>query len=189
LYAERVERIVVGVSGASGIPYARRILEKLAGLGSVETHLVISAGASEVIRREGYERGELEELASFVYDPAALGAALASGSFETAGMVIAPTSATTAGKLAAGIADNLLLRAAFVHLKERRPLVLLLRETPLPLPTLQALVTLAQSGAVVMPASPGFYHQPQNIDDLLDFMAQRVLDHLGLAAAGPRWEG
>ncbi len=141
------------------------------------------------MRREGYEPARLEQLASFVYDPADLGAVLASGSFRTSGMVVAPASATTAGKLAAGIADNLLLRAAYVHLKEKRPLVLLLRETPLPLPTLQALVTLAQAGAVVMPASPGFYNQPAEIEDLLDFMVQRILDHLGLDAGGPRWEG
>ena len=180
---------MVGISGASGIPYARRLLEELARLEAVETHLVMSSGAREVMRREGYEPEQLERLAAFVYDPADLGAVLASGSFRTRGMVIAPASATTAGKLAAGIADTLLLRAAYVHLKEKRPLVLLLRETPLPLPTLQALVTLAQAGAVVMPASPGFYNRPAEVEDLLGFMVQRILDHLGLKAAGPRWEG
>ncbi|WP_457637150.1 UbiX family flavin prenyltransferase [Oceanithermus sp.] len=183
-----MERIVVGVSGASGVPYARRLLEELARYETVETHLVISAGAREVMRREGYDPVELERLAGFVYDPADMGASLASGSFRTGGMVIAPASATTVGKLAAGIADNLLLRAAYVHLKERRPLVVLLRETPLPLPTLRALTALAEAGAVIMPASPGFYNRPSGIEDLLDFMIQRILDHLGLEAGGPRWE-
>ena len=104
-------------------------------------------------------------------------------------MVVVPASANTVGKLAAGIADNLLLRAAFVHLKERRPLLLVLRETPLPLPTLRAMAELAEAGAVIMPASPGFYHVPERVEDLLAFMTQRMLDHLGLEAAGPRWEG
>ena len=184
-----MKRIVVGVSGASGIPYAQRLLEELARITAVETHLVISAGAREVMRREGYEPDQLERLAAFSYNPADLGAVLASGSFRTSGMVIVPASATTAGKLAAGIADNLLLRAAYVHIKEKRPLILLLRETPLPLPSLQALVTLAQAGVIVMPASPGFYNQPNKIKDLLDFMVQRILDHLSLNASGPRWEG
>lgn len=179
----------MGVSGASGMPYARHLLGALAAREDVEVHLVLSEGARRVLAREGRGPSELEALAAASYDPADLGAALASGSFPTAGMVIVPASATTAGKLAAGIADNLLLRAAYVHLKERRPLVVVLRETPLPAVTLEALLKLAQAGAVVMPASPGFYHDPRTIDDLLAFVTQRVFDHLGLEAAGPRWEG
>jgi len=189
LYARRVKRIVVGVSGASGVPYAARLLEQLAVMDGVESHLVVSAGAREVMRREGYGVEGLERLAEFVYDPDDLGAAIASGSFRTEGMVIVPASATTVGKMAAGIGDNLLLRAAYVHLKERRRLVVVLRETPLPLPTLRALEQLAQAGAVIMPASPGFYNHPQTVADLVDFMVQRILDHLGLQAPGPRWEG
>ncbi len=179
----------MGVSGASGMPYARHLLEELAARKDVEVHLVLSEGARRVLMREGRGPAELEAYAAARYDPADLGAAPASGSFPTAGMVIVPASATTAGKLAAGIADNLLLRAAYVHLKERRPLVVVLRETPLPAVTLEALLKLAHAGAVVLPASPGFYHDPRTIDDLLAFVTQRVLDHLGLEAPGPRWEG
>lgn len=179
----------MGVSGASGMPYARHLLETLAEREGLEVHLVLSEGARRVLAREGCEAATLERLAQRVHDPRDLGAPLASGSFRTAGMVVVPASATTLGKLAAGIADNLLLRAAYVHLKERRPLVVVPRETPLPQVTLEAMLKLAQAGAVVLPASPGFYHRPQTIEDLLAFVTQRILDHLGLEAGGPRWEG
>lgn len=184
-----MKRIVVGVSGASGMPYARHLLGQLAGLGGVEVHLVVTPGARRVYAREGGDPAELETYADVVYDPDDLGAAPASGSFRTAGMVVVPASASTVGKLAAGIADNLLMRAAFVHLKERRPLVVVPRETPLPAVTLEALLRLARAGAVVLPASPGFYHRPETIDDLLGFVSQRILDHLGLEGGGARWEG
>ncbi len=189
MYAVRVKRIVVGVSGASGMPYARHLLGALEAREDVETHLIISAGARRVLERERVSAEELQARAAVVYDPDDMGAAPASGSFLTDGMVIVPASAASAGKLAAGIADNLLLRAAFVHLKERRPLVVVLRETPLPAATLEALLKLAHAGAVVMPASPAFYHAPRTLDDLLAFLTQRILDHLGLDAGGPRWEG
>ncbi len=171
------------------MPYAEHLLVELSSQPGVEVHLVLSRGARLLLRREGGVPEALEQLADAVYDPDDLGAGIASGSFATAGMVVVPASANTVGKLAAGIADNLLLRAAFVHLKERRPLLLVLRETPLPLPTLRAMAELAEAGAVVMPASPGFYHVPERVEDLLAFMTQRMLDHLGLEAAGPRWEG
>lgn len=171
------------------MPYARHLLETLAERGELEVHLVLSEGARRVLEREGCEAAALERLARRVHDPRDLGAPLASGSFRTAGMVVVPASATTLGKLAAGIADNLLLRAAYVHLKERRPLVVVPRETPLPQVTLEAMLKLAQAGVVVLPASPGFYHRPQTIEDLLAFVTQRILDHLGLEAEGPRWEG
>jgi len=171
------------------MPYARHLLGQLAARENVEVHLVLTTGARRVYAREGGDPAELEVYADAVHDPDDLGAALASGSFRTAGMVVVPASASTVGKLAAGIADNLLLRAAFVHLKERRPLVLVLRETPLPAVTLEALLKLARAGAVVLPASPGFYHRPETIDDLLGFVSQRVLDHLGLEGDGTRWEG
>jgi len=184
-----VKRIVVGVSGASGLAYARHLLGALAVREGVEVHLVLSEGARRVADHEGEPVDALEALADVVYDPTDLAARLASGSFRTAGMAVVPASATTLGKLAAGIADNLLLRAAYVHLKERRPLVLVPRETPLAAVTLEAMLRLAQAGAVVLPASPGFYHRPRTIDDLLAFVTQRVLDHLGFEADGPRWEG
>ncbi|WP_457628766.1 UbiX family flavin prenyltransferase [Oceanithermus sp.] len=184
-----MKRIVVGVSGASGMPYARHLLETLAQREELEVHLVLSEGARRVLAREGCEAAALERLVQRVHDPRDLGAPLASGSFRTAGMAVVPASATTLGKLAAGIADNLLLRAAYVHLKERRTLVVVPRETPLPQATLEAMLKLAQAGAVILPASPGFYHRPQTIEDLLAFVTQRILDHLGLEAEGPRWEG
>jgi len=171
------------------MPYARHLLGQLEVREDVEVHLVVSTGARRVYAHEGGDLAELEARANVVYDPGDLSAAIASGSFRTAGMVVVPTSASTVGKLAAGIADNLLLRAAFVHLKERRPLVLVLRETPLPAVTLEALLKLARAGAVVLPASPGFYHRPKTIDDLLGFVSQRVLDHLGIEGDGARWEG
>ncbi|WP_456447045.1 UbiX family flavin prenyltransferase [Oceanithermus sp.] len=184
-----MKRIVVGVSGASGMPYARHLLGQLAVREGVEVHLVLTPGARRVYAREGGDPAELEVYADVVYNPDDLGAAPASGSFPTAGMVVVPASATTVGKLAAGIADNLLLRAAYVHLKERRPLVVVPREAPLPEVTLEALLKLARAGAVVLPASPGFYHRPETIEDLLGFVSQRILDHLGLEGDGARWGG
>ncbi|XOB99581.1 UbiX family flavin prenyltransferase [Deinococcota bacterium DY0809b] len=171
------------------MPYARHLLGQLAVREGVEVHLIVSRGAHRVYAREGGDPTELTAHADVVYNPDDLGAAPASGSFPTAGMVVVPASATTVGKLAAGIADNLLLRAAYVHLKERRPLVVVPREAPLPEVTLEALLKLARAGAVVLPASPGFYHRPETIEDLLGFVSQRILDHLGLEGAGARWGG
>ncbi len=169
--------------------YARDLLQRLQPLAGVAVHLVISPAAELVMAREGEDPDSLRELADVVHQAEDGAAAIASGSFQTAGMVIVPASANSAAKIAAGMADNLLLRAAFVHLKERRPLILVLRETPLPTPTLRALLTLSESGAVIMPASPAFYHHPRTISDLAAFISQRILDQLGVSADGPRWEG
>ncbi|TFU25227.1 UbiX family flavin prenyltransferase [Thermus tengchongensis] len=180
-------RVVVGLTGASGMPYALDLLEALRGL--AEVHLVVSQGAKRVLWEEmGLSPKDLYPLASRVYKDSDLGAPIASGSFPTRGMVVVPCSATTLGKVALGLADTLLTRAAYVHLKEKRPLILVPRETPLPLPTLRAMVQVAEAGAVVLPASPGFYHRPKEIGDLLGFITQRILDHLGLEAKrAPRW--
>nr|WP_135257396.1 UbiX family flavin prenyltransferase [Thermus caldilimi] len=180
-------RVVVGLTGASGMPYALDLLEALRGL--AEVHLVVSQGAKRVLWEEmGLSPKDLYPLASRVYKDSDLGAPIASGSFPTRGMVVVPCSATTLGKVALGLADTLLTRAAYVHLKERRPLILVPRETPLPLPTLRAMVAVAEAGAVVLPASPGFYHRPREIRDLLGFITQRILDHLGLRGhRAPRW--
>lgn len=179
--------MVVGLTGASGMPYALDLLEALRGL--AEVHLVVSQGAKRVLWEEmGLSPKDLYPLASRVYKDSDLGAPIASGSFPTRGMVVVPCSATTLGKVALGLADTLLTRAAYVHLKEKRPLILVPRETPLPLPTLRAMVQVAEAGAVVLPASPGFYHRPKEIGDLLGFITQRILDHLGLEAKrAPRW--
>nr|WP_038044518.1 UbiX family flavin prenyltransferase [Thermus scotoductus] len=180
-------RVVVGLTGASGMPYALDLLETLQGL--AEVHLVLSQGAKRVLWEEmGLSPKDLYPLASRVYKDGDLGAPIASGSFRTQGMVVVPCSATTLSKIALGLADTLLTRAAYVHLKERRPLILVPREAPLPLPTLRAMVQATEAGALILPASPGFYHRPKEIRDLLGFITQRILDHLGLSAErAPRW--
>jgi len=181
---------VVGISGASGLPYALDLLRALKAAG-VEVHLVATRGALEVLKSETeLEPEALFALAHRHYREDELAAPIASGSFATRGMVVVPTSQTTLAKIAAGIADNLLTRAAFVHLKERRPLVLVPRETPLPLPALKAMLAAAEAGAVILPASPGFYHRPRSVEDLVRFVTQRILDHLGVPLAwAPRWGG
>ncbi|MGQ9735884.1 MAG: UbiX family flavin prenyltransferase [Thermaceae bacterium] len=174
-------RLVVGLSGASGMPYALHFLRTLKRLEGLEVHLVLTAGAKRVLWEEmGLLPKEVEALAHVVHQDKDLGAPIASGSYLTRGMVVIPCSASTLSKIAYGFADNLLTRAAYVHLKERRSLILVLRETPLPLPTLEAMVRVAQAGATVLPASPGFYHRPQTVEDLLASITERVLDHLGL---------
>jgi len=184
------KRLVVGLSGASGMPYALDLLQTLRRIPDLEIHLVISQGAKRVLVEEAeMSLEEAEALAHVVHRSSDLGAAVASGSFRTMGMVIVPCSATTLSKVAYGLADNLLTRAAYVTLKERRPLVLVSREAPLPLPSLEAMVKAAQAGATILPAAPGFYHKPQHIDDLLAFITQRILDLFGLDyPRAPRWK-
>jgi 4-hydroxy-3-polyprenylbenzoate decarboxylase len=184
------KRLVVGLSGASGMPYALDLLRTLRRIPDLETHLVLTQGAKRVLVEEAeMSLEEVEALAQVVHKSSDLGAAVASGSFRTMGMVIVPCSATTLAKVAYGLADNLLTRAAYVTLKERRPLVLVPRETPLPLPSLEAMVRAAQAGATILPAAPGFYHKPQQIDDLLAFITQRILDLFGLDyPRAPRWK-
>ncbi|MHB1046530.1 MAG: UbiX family flavin prenyltransferase [Thermoanaerobaculia bacterium] len=183
-------RVVVGISGASGIPYAKDLLETLRRAGGLEIHLVATDGARRVAADElGAPLDDLAALAEVVHPNKDVGASIASGSFRTLGMVVVPCSATTLSKVAYGICDNLLTRAAYVHLKERRPLVLVPREAPLPLPTLEAMVKAAQAGATILPASPGFYTRPKTIDDLLGFVTQRILDLLGIDGdRSPRWK-
>lgn len=183
------KRLVVGLSGASGMPYALDLLQTLRRVGGLEVHLVMSQGAKRVLAEEvGLGLEAVEALAHVVHRSSDLGASIASGSFRTLGMVIVPCSATTLAKVAYGLADNLLTRAAYVTLKERRPLVLVPREAPLPLPSLEAMVKATLAGATILPAAPGFYHKPQTIEDLLAFMTQRILDLLGLEySRAPRW--
>jgi 4-hydroxy-3-polyprenylbenzoate decarboxylase len=183
-------RVVVGISGASGIPYAKDLLETLRRAGRLEVHLVATDGARRVAADElGAPLDDLAALADVVHPNRDVGASIASGSFRTLGMVVVPCSATTLSKVAYGVCDNLLTRAAYVHLKERRPLVLVPREAPLPLPTLEAMVKAALAGATILPASPGFYSRPKTIDDLLGFVTQRILDLLGIEGdRSPRWK-
>jgi flavin prenyltransferase len=176
-----VTRLVVGITGASGSIYGVRLLEVLRTTSGVELHLVISAaGKRTLVEETDYTVADVEALAHHRYDVKDVGAALASGSFRTAGMVIAPCSIKTAGAIAACYADTLIARAADVTLKEGRPLILLVRETPLHLGHLRVLTALAEMGAVVLPPMPAFYNRPKGIDEIVNHTVARVLDRLQL---------
>lgn len=178
-------RFVIGITGASGAVYAHRLILHLKDL-KQEVHLVCSEMGKKVLAYEGFPR--LEEAADKVYDNRDMFAPIASGSWRHQGMVIAPCSMGTVGKAAAGIGDTLLTRAADVCLKERRPLILVPRETPMSSLHLRNQAALSDLGAVILPANPSFYHKPQGIDDLVDTVLARVLDHLGLEhGVGQRW--
>ena len=173
-------RLVVGISGASGVVYGIRALEVLKKL-KVETHLVVTAAARETIRLEtDYRPAEVEALATRAYKVEDLTANLASGTFHTDGMAVIPCSMKTLGGVASGYSDNLLLRAADVTMKERRPLVLVVRETPLSLIHLENMVRVARAGAVVLPAMPSFYNRPKTVGALVDQVVGRTLDSLGV---------
>lgn len=180
---------MVGVTGGSGLIYALDLLRTLQGAG-VETHLVISAGARQVAPTELEPgTGALEALADHVHKDADLGAPIASGSFRSAGMVIVPCSAGTLAKVACGFTDTLIARAAHVTLKERRRLVLVVREAPYSRPMLRNMLAADEAGALVLPASPGFYQRPSTIDDLIGGITARVLDQLGIDNdRAPRWK-
>jgi 4-hydroxy-3-polyprenylbenzoate decarboxylase len=170
-------RVIVGISGASGTAYGVRLLEVLQGEPDVETHLVMSQSARRTLHFEmDMTAREIEDRADFVHKPNDIGASIASGSFRAHAMIVAPCSMKTAAGIATSYSDNLLLRAADVMLKERRRLVLLVRETPLHLGHLRILTQLAEIGAIIMPAAPAFYHRPETIDDLIDQTVNRVLD-------------
>jgi len=176
-----VKRIVVGLSGASGAIYGIRFLELLRALPDVETHLVVSDPAKRTIAEEtDWAVKDVLALAGHHYDNKDIGAAIASGSFKTDGMVIVPCSVKAAASVAHCLADNLMTRAADVTLKEGRPLILVVRETPLHLGHLRVLTALAEMGAVILPPMPAFYHRPKQIEDLVDHTLARVLDRLGL---------
>lgn len=181
--------LVIGVSGGSGIVYALDLLKTLHELGR-QVHLIVTNGAKQVIPTELDETfHDLEALAEVAYKDSDLGAAISSGSYPTAGMVIVPCSAGTLAKVASGLADNLLARAAQVTLKERRPLVLVIREAPYSRPMLKNMIEAHDAGAVILPASPGFYHRPASLEDLVGAITARTLDLLGIdnTRAG-RWK-
>jgi polyprenyl P-hydroxybenzoate/phenylacrylic acid decarboxylase-like protein len=178
---ERPRRLVVGISGASAPHYGIALLRALHEVSSIETHLVLSVAARRTIELETETKVvEVEALADVIHDPDDLAASISSGSFLTAGMVVAPCSMRTLAAIAHGLADNLLTRAADVTLKERRPLVLVTRETPLSLIHLRNMVAVTEAGATVLPPTPGFYHRPSSIDDLIDQTTGKVLDQLGI---------
>lgn len=173
-------RLVVGISGASGVVYGIRALETLKKL-RVETHLILTEAAQETIRLETNCRiAEVEGLATEAHRIDDITSKLASGSYRTDGMTIIPCSTKTLSGVASGYADNLLLRAAEVTLKEKRPLVLVVRETPLTLIDIENMARVARAGAVVLPAMPAFYHRPKTIDDLVNQVTGKALALLGV---------
>jgi flavin prenyltransferase len=182
--------IVVGITGASGTIYGVRLLEALKAA-DVTTHLVLSEGARRTMELEtSFKADAVEALATVVHPPSDLGASIASGSFRTDGMVVAPCSIKTAAAIAHGFNDNLIVRAADVTLKERRRLVLLVRETPLHLGHLRTLVALAEIGASIVPPIPGFYSKPKTVDDIVDHSVGKALDALGIPnELFARWKG
>ena len=189
----RARRIVVAITGATGAVYGVRLLQALQTLPAVETHLVISDAAVLTLHEEtGLSRRDVEAFAHVVHKAHNVGASIASGSFLTDAMVIAPCSMKTLAAVAHGLADNLVARAADVMLKERRRLVLMVRETPFNLAHLRNMTAVTEMGGIIFPPLPAFYHRPQTIDDLVDHTVARVLDLIGLeeaSGAAPRWNG
>ncbi|GAB4392781.1 MAG: UbiX family flavin prenyltransferase [Kiloniellaceae bacterium] len=182
------QRLIVGITGASGVRYGVRILQILRDL-PVESHLVLSKAAELTLAYEtDLKVAEVKALADVVYPVGDVGAAISSGSFQTLGMVVAPCSVRSMSEIATGVTSNLLTRAADVVLKERRRLVLMLRETPLHTGHLRSMLALSEMGAVIAPPVPGFYAKPQSLDEMVDHTVGRVLDLFGLdAGTVKRW--
>ncbi len=184
-------RIVVAISGASGAVYGIRALEILREIPDTETHLIISSGAQTTIAMETDRTArEIAELADVSHRESNLAASISSGSFPTDGMLVAPCSIKTLSAIASSFADNLIARAADVTLKERRPLVLLFRETPLHLGQIRLMLQATEAGATLMPPVPAFYHRPQSIAEIVDHTVGRALDQLGFELDSVRrWNG
>ncbi len=184
-----MKRVLVGISGASGSIYGIRLLEQLRNDPGVEVHLVVSpSGKRTLVEETGYTVRQVESLAHVVYDDRDVGASIASGSFRTAGMIIAPCSIKTLAALASCHADTLIARAGDVTLKEGRPLLALVRETPLHVGHLRQMLAFAEMGGIVFPPVPAFYLKPQTVDDLVSHTVARVLERLGLSHEPlPEW--
>jgi len=181
--------IIVGITGASGSVYGTRLLRRLRDSGLARTHLILSrSGERTAYLETGLLAADIRSLASHSYPHEDIGCRLASGSYQTAAMVVAPCSIHTMSAIANGISSNLMIRAADVILKERRKLILLVRETPLHLGHLRTMAALAEMGAIIMPPVPAFYHNPKTIEELVDHTIDRVLDLLGIPAPDAhRW--
>jgi len=188
-----VNRLVVGISGASGVIHGIRLLEVAGRIGGVETHLILSNAAKRTIDLETDRSvGSVEELADHSYRVNDIAAAVASGSFKASSMVVVPCSMKTLSGIANSYADNLLIRAAEVALKDRRQLILVPRETPLHLGHLRLLVRVAEMGAVIMPPMPAFYHRPESVGEIVDQTVNRIFDVLGIELDEDlfrRWSG
>ena len=186
-----MKRLVVAITGASGALYGVRLLESLRSLEDVETHLMISeAGVLSMHHELDLKRKDVEALADVVHNVRDVGACIASGSFQSEGMVIAPCSMKTLASVAHGLSDNLISRAADVMLKERRRCVLMVRETPFNLAHLRNMTAVTEMGGIIFPPMPGFYHRPQTVAELVDHTVSRVVDLLGLPQPkAPRWGG
>lgn len=187
----RRRRVIIGVSGASGTIYGWRLLEKLRAQGSAETHLILTRSGERTAYLEmGKNAADFRGIADHFYPVEDIGSRLASGSSVIDAMVIAPCSIHTMSAIATGITDNLLTRAADVMLKERRRLILMVRETPFHLGHLRSMTALAEMGAIIAPPVPAFYHKPQTAMDIVEHSVDRVLDLLGLPSEDAlRWDG
>ena len=185
------KRLIIGISGATGAIYGVRMLEILAKLGEIETHLVLSKAGKMTIQVETpYSVKDVEAMADVVHDINNVGASISSGSFRTAGMVIAPCSMKSMGGIAHSIGGDLLVRAADVVLKERKKLVLVVRETPLHLGHLEAMASLTRMGGIIFPPVPALYAKPKTIEDLIAHTVARVLDLFGIHSPRlVRWQG
>jgi 4-hydroxy-3-polyprenylbenzoate decarboxylase len=183
-------RLIVGITGATGVIYGVRLLERLRDAG-VETHLVISRwGARTLVHETPYSREEVEALAHTSYVSGDMGAAISSGSFQTAGMIVAPCSAKTLAAIAHGYGEGLIHRAADVVLKERRKLLLAVRESPLSDIHLENMLRLSRMGAVMLPPMPAFYGHPRSLGDIVDHTVERILDQFGVEMPNAaRWTG
>ena len=184
-------RLVVAVTGATGAVYGVRLLQQLSATPGIETHLVLSDAAVLTLHQEtGLQRRELESMAHVVHKNRDIGASIASGSFQSDGMVIAPCSMKTLASVALGLSDNLIARAADVMLKERRRLVLMVRETPFNLAHLRNMTLVTEMGGIVFPPLPSFYHKPASIEEMVNHTVGRVIDLFGIEhALAPRWSG
>jgi 4-hydroxy-3-polyprenylbenzoate decarboxylase len=186
-----MKRLVVAITGASGAMYGIRLLQWLRESAQVETHLMISdAGVLSMHYELDMKRKDVEELADVVHSVRDVGACVASGSFQSEGMIIAPCSMKTLGSVAHGLSDNLITRAADVMLKERRRLVLMVRETPFNLAHLRNMTSVTEMGGIIYPPLPALYQKPQSIEDMVDHTTGRVLDLFGIQQTlAPQWQG
>ena len=186
-----MKKIIVGITGASGAIYGVRLLQRLKAMPDVQTHMTVSGAGLLTLRHEmQMDRVQVEELADVAHAAHDVGAQIASGSFQCDGMVIAPCSMRSLAAVAMGLSDNLVTRAADVMLKERRRLVLMVRETPLNLAHLRNMTTVTEMGGIIFPPLPSFYHPPTSVDEMVYQTVSRVLDILGLPQSdAQRWSG